>query len=219
MKITIVVLARDPRTAKTRLRGALGPARRERLAAAMLDDVLAAAVITGWPVLVVTDARSVAARARLAGARAMVVATRGTRDGARRGAARAQRDGADAAIVLAADVPFVRAGDLRRIAAAGRRSEIVIVPDRRRSGTNALYLRPPSRIAPLFGRGSLAAHRAAAGAAGRVLSIARLALDVDTPADLAALRRARRRAGAHTRAALEWDNRALAGTHWGVAKR
>ena len=61
----------------------------------------------------------------------------------------------------------------------------MIVPDRRRSGTNALYLRPPSRIAPRFGRGSLAAHRSAAGAGGRVLAISHLALDVDTPADLA----------------------------------
>jgi len=92
--------------------------------------------------------------------------------------------------------------DLRRIAAAGRSSEVVIVPDRRRSGTNALYLRPPSRITPRFGRESFAAHRRAAGTAGRVLSIARLGLDIDTPSDLIALRRAKRRAGARTRAAL-----------------
>ena len=205
MKLTVIVLARDPRTAKTRLSGALGPAARERLAAAMLDDVLAAAVATRWPVLVVTDARSIAARARAAGARATVVSARGTRDGARRGVRRALRDGAGAVLIVAADVPLLRAADLRRIAAAGRRSEIVIVPDRRRSGTNALYLRPPSRIAPRFGPASLAAHRKAAGAAGRVLAISRLALDVDTPADLDALRRMKRRAGSRTRVALDRD--------------
>jgi 2-phospho-L-lactate/phosphoenolpyruvate guanylyltransferase len=202
MKLTVIVLARDPRTAKTRLRGALGPAARERLAAAMLDDVLAAALATHWPVLVVTDARSIGTRARAAGARATVVGARGTRDGARRGVRRALRDGADAVLIVAADVPLLRAADLRQIAAAGRRSEIVIVPDRGRSGTNALYLRPPSRIAPRFGPASLAAHRKAAGAAGRVLAISRLALDVDTPADLDALRRMKRRAGPRTRAAL-----------------
>jgi 2-phospho-L-lactate guanylyltransferase len=205
VKITIIVLARDPRTAKTRLRGALGPAGRERLAAAMLDDVVAAAVATGWPVLVVTDARSIAARARVAGASAMVAAARGTRDGARRGLTRAERGGAAAALIVAADVPLVRSADLRRIAAAGRRAEVVIVPDRRGSGTNALFLRPPSRIAPRFGRRSLAAHRAAAGVDGRVISIARLGLDVDTPADLQALRRAKRRAGPRTRGALDRD--------------
>jgi 2-phospho-L-lactate guanylyltransferase len=205
MKPTVIVLARDPCTAKTRLRGALGPAARAQLAEAMLDDVLAAAVSTGWPVLVVTDARSIAVRARVAGARATVVSARGTRDGARRGVTRALRDGAGAVLIVAADVPLVRAADLRRIAAAGRRSEIVIVPDRGRSGTNALYLRPPSRIAPRFGPASLAAHRRAAGKTGRVLAVARLGLDVDTPADLDALRRMKGRAGRRTRAALDRD--------------
>ena len=205
MKPTVIVLARDPRTAKTRLRGALGPAARARLAAAMLDDVLAAAVSTGWPVLVVTNARSIAARARVAGARATVVSARGTRDGARQGVTRALRDEAGAVLIVAADVPLVRAADLWRIAAAGRRSEIVIVPDRRRSGTNALYLRPPLRIAPRFGPASLAAHRRAAGKTGRVLAISRLGLDVDTPADLDALRRMKGRAGRRTRAALDRD--------------
>jgi 2-phospho-L-lactate/phosphoenolpyruvate guanylyltransferase len=202
MKVVIVVLARDPRRAKTRLRGSLVRADRERLATAMFDDVMAAATATRWPVLVVTDARWIAARARATGAAASVARARGTRDGAVRGLRRAERDGADAALVVAADLPLVRTVDLRRIAAAGRRSEIVIVPDRNRSGTNALYIRPPSRIAPRFGRGSFAAHRAVAGDAGRVLSLPRIGLDIDTPADLAILQRSKRRAGARTRAAL-----------------
>ena len=117
---------------------------------------------TGWPVLVVTDARSVARSARAAGARALVLPARGTRDGARRGLRHVGRDGADAALVLAADLPLVRVSDLRRIAAAGRRAAIVIVPDRRRSGTNALYVRPPARLAPRFGSGSLAVDQPAA---------------------------------------------------------
>jgi 2-phospho-L-lactate/phosphoenolpyruvate guanylyltransferase len=203
VKVTVIVLARDPRTAKSRLRRALGPAARARLATAMLDDVLDAAMGTGWPVLVVTDARSIAARARAAGAKATVMPARGTRDGARRGVTRAVRDGAGAVLIVAADAPLVRAADLRRIASAGRRSEVVIVPDRARTGTNALYLRPPSRIAPRFGSASLAAHRRSAGPAGRVLAVPRLALDVDTPADLDLLRRSKRRAGPRTRAALE----------------
>jgi len=206
VKVTIVILARDPRSAKTRLRGAIGPAARRRLAIAMFDDVVAAAVATGWAVLVVTDARSIATRARSAGAGGIVVAARGTRDGARRGVLAAQRHGADAVLIIAADVPLVRAGDLRRIATAGRRSDVVIVPDRHRSGTNALYLRPPSRIAPRFGRRSFAAHRRAAGAAGRVLAIAGLGLDVDTTADLKALGRAMRLAGSRTQAALDTDD-------------
>jgi len=161
------------------------------------------AMATGWPVLVVTDTAAVARRARAAGASALVVPARGTRDGARRGLRRVEREGADAALVLAADVPLVTAVDLRRIVAAGRRSEVVIVPDRRRSGTNALYLRPPNRLDPRFGPRSLAAHRAAAGSDGRLLVFPRLALDIDTPADLRILRDAKRRAGPSTRATLE----------------
>ena len=203
MTVAIVILVRDPLRAKTRLRGTLTPRQRALLAEAMLDDVLRAALSTRWPVLVVTDAPTVARRSRAAGARTLVVPARGTRDGARQGLRRVERDGAGAALVVAADVPLVTSADLRRIADAGERSEVVIVPDRRRSGTNAIYLRPPSRIAPRFGRGSLAAHRAAAGADGRVLSIGGLGLDVDTPADLDALRRFKRRAGPRTREALE----------------
>jgi len=202
VKVAIVVVARGPRGAKSRLRGALAPAARQRLAGAMLDDVLRAATTTGWPVLVVTDARSTAIRARAAGARTLLAPARGTRDGARRGLRRVEREGAGAALVIAADVPLVKAADLRRIVAAGRRSDVVIVPDRRGTGTNALYLRPPSRIAPRFGPRSFAAHRRAAGAGGRVLEIARFGLDIDTPADLDALRRVSQRAGARTRAAL-----------------
>jgi 2-phospho-L-lactate guanylyltransferase len=201
--VAIVVLARDPLRAKTRLRGALTPRQRAALAEAMLDDVLRAATSTRWPVLVVTDARTTARRARAAGARALVVPARGTRDGARQGLRRVELDGAGAALVIAADVPLVTPADLRRIVAAGKRSDVVIVPDRRRSGTNAIYLRPPSRIAPRFGRGSLAAHRVAAGANGRILSISRVGLDVDTPADLDVLRRLKRRAGRRTREALD----------------
>ncbi|HLZ47174.1 MAG TPA: 2-phospho-L-lactate guanylyltransferase [Candidatus Limnocylindria bacterium] len=199
---TIVVLARDVRRAKSRLRARLAPAQRERLALAMFDDVVAAARSTRWPVLVVTDSAPLAARARAAGARAMRSPARGTRAGARAGVRTAERDGTTAVLILASDVPLVRAAELRRIAAAGARSAVVIVPDRSRVGTNALYLRPPSRIAPRFGRDSFAAHRAAAGAQGRTLTVAGLALDVDTPDDLDALRRSRRKAGPRTRAVL-----------------
>ena len=199
---TVAVVARDVRRAKSRLRGSLAPAARQRLVLAMFDDVLSAACSTRWPVLVVTDSADLAARARAAGVTALRSPARGTRAAARAAVRRAERDGAPAVLLLAADLPLVRATDLRRVAAAGARSAVVIVPDGAHVGTNALYLRPPSRIAPRFGPRSFAAHRAAAGAGGRTLTVTRLALDVDTPADLETLRRAKRRAGMRTRAAL-----------------
>ncbi len=69
-------------------------------------------------------------------------------------------------------------------------SPVVIVPDRHGTGTNALVLSPPDAIAPSFGPGSFARHVAAAEQAGvphSVEDVPGLALDVDTPADLAEL--------------------------------
>ena len=200
--VAIVVVARDPRRAKTRLRSVLAPRQRASLALAMLDDVVGAATRTRSTVLVVTDSRSVAARVRRLGARATVAPARGTRDGAARGLRLAERAGADAALVIAADLPFAAPADLRRVIAAGRRADIVIVPDQDRVGTNALFLRPPSRMAPLFGHRSLQAHRRAAGPRGTVLRVAGLGRDIDTPDDLRALQRSKGRAGINTRRAL-----------------
>ena len=201
-RVLIVIVARDPRRSKTRLRAALTPQQRASLARAMLDDVIAAAMLTRRPVLVVTDARSVAVRARSLGTRAAVTPARGTRDGAAHGVRLAVRYGAAAALVVAGDLPFATAADLRRVIAAGRRANVVIVPDAGGSGTNALFLRPPSRLAPLFGHDSLAAHRRAAGREGRVLRVPRLGIDIDAPVDLDALRGSAKRAGTNTRRVL-----------------
>jgi len=64
------------------------------------------------------------------------------------------------------------------------------VPDRHRTGTNALLLTPPDAIRPAFGEGSCERHVAAARAAGiphSVEHLRSLALDLDTPADVVAL--------------------------------
>jgi 2-phospho-L-lactate guanylyltransferase len=67
----------------------------------------------------------------------------------------------------------------------------VIVPDRHGTGTNGLLLRPPDAIPPSFGPGSCERHRELARAAGANCRTERppsLLLDIDTGADLAALR-------------------------------
>lgn len=84
---------------------------------------------------------------------------------------------------------------------SGRAPAVIIVPDRHGTGTNGLLLTPPDAIAPSFGPGSCERHRALALAGGIACSLERppsLLLDVDTGADLAALRD--RLAGAPTRA-------------------
>jgi 2-phospho-L-lactate guanylyltransferase len=67
----------------------------------------------------------------------------------------------------------------------------VIVPDRHGTGTNGLLLVPPEAIAPSFGVDSRARHEALARDADVECVLERpssLLLDIDTGADLAALR-------------------------------
>jgi 2-phospho-L-lactate guanylyltransferase len=70
-------------------------------------------------------------------------------------------------------------------------AEVVIVPDRHGTGTNGLLLTPPGVISPSFGPGSCERHiglAREAGVACRVEPVPSLLLDIDTGADLAALR-------------------------------
>ena len=87
--------------------------------------------------------------------------------------------------------------------------DVVIVPDRHGTGTNALLLAPPDAIAPeLRPRQPRAPRAGGAEAGGAPLRIAEprsLVLDVDTAEDLAALRAAlgaRTGGAAHTRGLL-----------------
>jgi 2-phospho-L-lactate guanylyltransferase len=88
------------------------------------------------------------------------------------------------------------------------------VPDRHRSGTNALLLRPPDVIEPSFGPDSLGRHIAAADAAGvehRVEHVPSLSFDVDTSDDLAVVAQAieeRHAVAPRTRGALRQLDRA-----------
>ncbi|HZP97385.1 MAG TPA: 2-phospho-L-lactate guanylyltransferase [Candidatus Limnocylindria bacterium] len=202
----VAILARDPRRAKSRLAGALRPADRALLATAMLLDVVAAArALRDSDVVVVTESDRLRRLVRARGIATLHAAARGTRAAARVALAAASLRGYRSALLLPADLPLVRPTDLRRLFAAGRAAEVVIAPDRRRRGTNALLLRPPDALAPRFGKRSFARHAAAAdrdGRTWRVISARGLAVDVDRPADLRRIRAARR-AGSHTAAVLE----------------
>lgn len=186
-----------------RLRGALrrlapaleAPLRRE-LQLAMLADVLGACAgaeeLAG--VLVVTSDPTAAALAREL-ARARVVPDhdppRGMNGAVARGLETVAAAGAEAALVLTADLPLAGPGDLAAIlAAAPPGPSAVLVPSHEGTGTNAMLLRPPGAIAPQLGPDSLARHLAQArrgGVAVRRLELPALALDIDTPRDLMAL--------------------------------
>jgi 2-phospho-L-lactate guanylyltransferase len=199
--------------AKQRLGDALGGAERERLAAAMVTDTLGAlTTAVGIDEVVVVTGEPIAARAAERAGAAVV------EDPEEAGQSAAAARGIDAALVRRADRVLLVPGDCpavdpRELAQALERApappSVVIVPDRHGSGTNALLLAPPAVTAPSFGAGSLTRHAAQARAAGatvRVCELPSLALDVDTPDDLAALRAALERrpeGAARTREVLE----------------
>jgi len=143
--------------------------------------------------------------ARAAGARVRRTAARGTRACARIGITIAAGRGANAVLVLPADLPLLRSADIRRLLAAGDDDGVVVAADRHGRGTNALLVRPPDAIPALFGPLSFAAHIDAARRRGvrvRTPRIAGVSLDIDTADDLQILRRKRRSAGPRTAAVL-----------------
>lgn len=127
-----------------------------------------------------------------------------------RGVAHARELGATRVLCIAGDTPMLDPAELDALLGRPRTADryAVIVPDRHMSGTNALLLQPPDVLQPAYGVDSLARHRALAESNGIAVEIAEvesLALDVDTPDDLEALRAviaSRRGGAAHTRGML-----------------
>jgi 2-phospho-L-lactate/phosphoenolpyruvate guanylyltransferase len=196
--------------AKQRLGDAVGGSEREQLAAAMVGDVLSTLAATPEiDDVVVVTAEPVAARAGEEAGATIV------HDPDEAGQSAAAARGIDAALVRGAERVLLVPGDCPALdpqelgALLARPGDVVIVPDRHGSGTNALLLTPPTAIDPSFGAGSFARHAALARAAGaevKVCALPSLGLDVDTPDDLAALRRAletRGDAAPRTRAVLD----------------
>jgi 2-phospho-L-lactate guanylyltransferase len=188
--------------AKQRLSG--GFPDRPSLAAAMVADVLdALAAVPELDGIVVVTAQAVTARTDVTIVHDPVEA--GQSAAALRGIA-AARD-ADRVLLVPGDCPALDPAEIRALLAHD--AAVVIVPDRHGTGTNSLLLTPPDVIEPSFGEGSFERHRALAAAAGASFVVAEagsLELDVDTPDDLAALRRtlrARPGGAARTRALLE----------------
>jgi 2-phospho-L-lactate/phosphoenolpyruvate guanylyltransferase len=94
----------------------------------------------------------------------------------------------DAVLVVPADLPLLTAHDIKEMVHLGHyHNSVAIAPDRHQHGTNLLLVRPPGLIPYSFGHDSFSTHRQRAIEAGATVQIyqsERVALDVDTPADL-----------------------------------
>ena len=192
--------------AKQRLGESVDEALRIELARAMVADVLLA--LSRTPsievTIVITRQESVALAAREQGA--LVVddaAEAGQSAAAVLGICEAMAAGMERVLCVPGDCPALDPDELDALLAGGPRKgqadgrlagaqpEVVIVPDRHGTGTNGLLISPPDAITPSFGPGSFERHRALALAAGLACRVERpssLLLDIDTGADLEALR-------------------------------
>lgn len=189
--VALFVLAREPRGAKSRLAPALDENKRADLARTMLGEVLTAARgVALARRVVVTESATVRELARSFGAETLDVPLSDTNGAAVAAVRAASKFGDKAALILAADLPLLRASDIEALLTASRGADVVIGPDRRMRGTNALLLRPPDRIAPAFGDDSLRTHQDRARAAGATVALVTtrgVTTDIDEPEDLLAL--------------------------------
>ena len=191
MKTLAILPVKGFGAAKQRLADSLGAGARQALAQAMFADVLASARRAPGLDLVAVVTSDRVAESAAAGGRVLVIREGGESGhsaAAMLGIRRAQADGYERVLLIPGDTPLVQPAELTALLAGA--AGVVVVPDRHGTGTNALVLAPPDAIEPSFGPGSLERHVAAAEAAGvshRVEEIPGLALDVDTPGDLAEL--------------------------------
>ena len=186
----ILVPVKHLETSKQRLSPLLTPPERFALAEAMLQDVLAALAMCkqrAHVALVSGDARA-HALARHHGFGIIDDPDDPGETGAIEMAVRAAIErGAEFTLVVPADIPLMTAGELDQIFAAAPRAGTVLASSASGRGTNAVLQRPPGLFPLRFGNDSFIPHLAAARATGKpvaVLKLARIAVDIDEPADL-----------------------------------
>ncbi len=185
----ILVPVKNLSNAKQRLGLALEQSARTELAQAMLADVLdALATSAADEASLVTSDRFAVELANhyqfavipddsnLSETSAIEMATRAC-----------EARGIQTTLVIPADIPLIEAADIRTIYESAPENGTVLVPSADQRGTNAA-LRRPSALFPLcFGNESFMPHLVAAIATHAtcvVLSLPRIALDIDTPEDL-----------------------------------
>ena len=179
-------------SAKRRLEGRLESRRREALVEAMFTDVLRALGKTRVDqILVVTGSRDAQRIARDHAAVVLTDAETGHNDAAGLGINAALDAGADRVVLVPGDCPRLDPAEFDDLVSHPVSApSVLIVPDRHGTGTNALVLTPPNAISPAFGPGSCQRHMELArarGASTEIVHVPSLALDIDTPEDLASL--------------------------------
>ncbi len=214
MTLAIIVPVKRLEESKSRLAAVLPEAARRSLALALLGTVLdvvrqAQAHLPAFGVVVSADPQ-VLELARVYGLRTLLEVDKTARgpennpepaldqDGDHslnraldQATAWAAAQGAAAVLILPADLPLLTLAEVRGLWEASQQlyasRAMVIAPDGREEGTNALLVRPPGVIPYQFGPGSFRRHceqARALGLAWHAYRSPRLGFDVDVPDDL-----------------------------------
>ncbi len=203
--IGAVVPVKTLPAAKSRLAAWLDRAAVERLAIAMLGDLLETLQrVRGLErIAVATPDPELAEVARAAGAEALCAAVAGLNPAIEAACAQLAPGADDAALVVLGDVAGAQPADLEALLDAAPRRGLALAPSSD-GGTSALLRRPRDVIPAAFGPDSARAHRALAenaGVAYTELALPSLALDIDERQDLEKFASSAF-AGARTRALL-----------------
>jgi 2-phospho-L-lactate/phosphoenolpyruvate guanylyltransferase len=194
MTIWAIVPVKPLRRGKSRLAGLLSEEQRTRLNRYLLEHTLTILneISDIEHTLVVSRDPAALALTRSMGGRTVL------EDGApqfntaiQRATIVAQAQGARAVLILPADIPLVEPSDIKALLRQGLTPPVVVIaPDRRLDGTNALFVNPAGLIEYGYGSGSFHRHSLRATQAGAQLEIMhsdRFGLDLDLPEDLEAL--------------------------------
>ena len=194
MKLWLLVPVKPFTEGKSRLADVLTEEARVALSQEMLARVLAQAhaahVLAG--VIVVSRDPQALAQANRAGVESVHENGHDLNLALVEASQQAMMHGAEAILVLPADLPLVTVADIRQLYALGQAQTGIVIAPSPDGGTNALLLRPPDAIPFAFGASSFARHLQLAQFAGvpvQVFESATVAFDLDWPADLAALQR------------------------------
>ena len=185
----ILVPVKNLANAKQRLAPALEHLARAELAHAMLRDVLGALSDYGEDEVSLVTSDPLAAEiadqygfgiirdeSNLSETNAIEMATR-----------LCESRGVESTLVIPADIPLIDAREIHAIYDNAPQNGSVLVPSSDKRGTNAVLRRPAALFPLRFGNDSFLPHLAAAIATDRscvMLSLAGIALDIDTPEDL-----------------------------------
>jgi 2-phospho-L-lactate guanylyltransferase len=190
-EVWAIIPVKEMHDAKQRLAPLLSAPLRQRLALAMLEDVLDAVMAVkglGGVILVTVDPRAIVF-ARSRGAHTIADGAHDGHTGAvMAGARHLIAHGRNTMLTIPGDLPLVTAAEIEQlIAAHGPAPSFTIAPAHDDQGSNAIVMSPPDAVPLRFGEDSFFPHLAAARTSGiepYVMRLPGIAFDIDNPQDL-----------------------------------